>query len=374
MRVLIVGAGIAGLTLHALLQQRGIESCVIDKAANSAHAGYVLGLWLLGSRVLHGLHLFDRYVEASAPMSHYHILNEYGCTLRELSFDSISDQYGYLGMISRADLLEILSENLSVRNGVTLQSATRYSSGIEAELSDGTRFDCDLLVGADGIHSKVRRDFFGPGRYWNTGWGCWVWWGPQNATPPATATEYWGNRLFLGLYSTPTRTGIFACAPLPDIQGDGKHAVSDRLLHHFRTVARVVPAAFEPLATAEPYFWKLEDVRSPEWVQARMVLLGDAAAAFLPTAGVGASMAMESAAALADELTRTDSQQMENALNVFVQRRMRRVHAIQTQSRRLSQFAFVKSPVLSAVRNRVLSFTTLKMFAGPIAKGMNSPI
>ncbi len=124
----------------------------------------------------------------------------------------------------------------------------------------------------------------------------------------------------------------------------------------------------------KPYFWKLEDVRSTKWLQPRVLLLGDAAAAFLPTAGVGASMAMESAAALADELTRTDSRHINNSLDVFTTRRMRRVRRIQNQSRRLSRLMFIKSPLISALRNGALRFATLDMLGGPIATGMNSPI
>ena len=55
MRVLIAGSGMAGLTLAGLLRQRGIAPDIIDRAPDFDHAGYVLGLYPLGNRVLHGL-------------------------------------------------------------------------------------------------------------------------------------------------------------------------------------------------------------------------------------------------------------------------------------------------------------------------------
>ena len=55
MRVLIVGAGIAGLTLSALLRQKGIKPQIVDRASDFAQAGYMLGLFPMGNRVLHGL-------------------------------------------------------------------------------------------------------------------------------------------------------------------------------------------------------------------------------------------------------------------------------------------------------------------------------
>jgi glycosyltransferase involved in cell wall biosynthesis len=67
----------------------------------------------------------------------------------------------------------------------------------------------------------------------------------------------------------------------------------------------------------ELFFWKLADQRAESWVKDRVVLLGDAAAAFLPTAGIGASMAMESAAVLADELSRADVAHLDHALAFY---------------------------------------------------------
>ena len=57
MRILIVGAGIGGLTLAALLRRWGVQPDIIDRAPSFDHAGYMLGLYPLGSRVLHGLHV-----------------------------------------------------------------------------------------------------------------------------------------------------------------------------------------------------------------------------------------------------------------------------------------------------------------------------
>lgn len=77
-------------------------------------------------------------------------------------------------------------------------------------------------------------------------------------------------------------------------------------------------------------------VHAMKRARGRTTLVGDAAAAFLPTASVGASMALESAAVLADELSRTDPAYVPNALALYERRRRTRVEAAQTQSRHLS--------------------------------------
>jgi 2-polyprenyl-6-methoxyphenol hydroxylase-like FAD-dependent oxidoreductase len=129
-----------------------------------------------------------------------------------------------------------------------------------------------------------------------------------------------------------------------------------------------------PDDAAEMFFWRLSDVRSTEWVQGRIVLLGDAAAGFLPTAGIGASMAMESAAALNDELSRTDNRFVEHALELYVKRRRQRVERIQSDSRKLSRLMFMSRASVAAIRNFALRFYTLEMLARDIARAFNDPI
>jgi len=122
------------------------------------------------------------------------------------------------------------------------------------------------------------------------------------------------------------------------------------------------------------FFWRLTDVRAADWTRGRVALLGDAAAAFLPTAGIGASMAMESAAVLADELSRCDARSIPDALSLYVARRRRRVERIQDESRRLARFMFVKSAAVARARDLVLRLYSLDRLAGSIAKAFDEPI
>ena len=78
MRVLIVGAGIAGLTLSALLHQKGIRPRLVDRASDFAAAGYMLALFPMGNRVLHGLGAFDAFLARSEPMDIYTMCNGHG--------------------------------------------------------------------------------------------------------------------------------------------------------------------------------------------------------------------------------------------------------------------------------------------------------
>ena len=76
------------------------------------------------------------------------------------------------------------------------------------------------------------------------------------------------------------------------------------------------------------FFWMLNDQRAQSWYKGLVVLLGDSAAGFMPTAGVGASLALESAAVLNDVLSRTGVEFIPHALQLFEKRRKHRVEAI----------------------------------------------
>ena len=107
-----------------------------------------------------------------------------------------------------------------------------------------------------------------------------------------------------------------------------------------------------PLATrmvhtlegAQPTRLELADIILEKWRAGRTVLIGDAAAGFLPTAGIGASMAMESAAVLADELGRADASTIEQAVDRYITRRQQRVAKAHAESRRLATLMGLSGP------------------------------
>jgi 2-polyprenyl-6-methoxyphenol hydroxylase-like FAD-dependent oxidoreductase len=183
----------------------------------------------------------------------------------------------------------------------------------------------------------------------------WAFWVSPSFDMPREVTEYWGASRFFGVY--PAREvlccfiAMTAPANLPD-PADDRVA---RIRLHFRRLGGLVPRILGDLSRPED-IWHDDfyDLRLPRWYSGRVVLIGDASAAFLPTAGVGASMAMESAAVLADELTRTDSRLLNQALRHFVARRRARVDHIQRISRTLAGYMLVDSPFLAVVRNALL--------------------
>ncbi|MGA7134551.1 MAG: FAD-dependent monooxygenase, partial [Mycobacterium sp.] len=104
------------------------------------------------------------------------------------------------------------------------------------------------------------------------------------------------------------------------------------------------------------------------WVFGRIVLIGDAAAAFLPSAAVGASMAMESAQVLAEELTEVDSACIPGALQRYVRRRRARVDTIQGWSRSLAPFMIPRTRIGYLTRNAALRVVPKRLVTDEITQ------
>ena len=379
MRILIVGAGIGGMTLAALLERQDVEVTLVERAPGFDHAGYMLGLWPLGYRVLHGLGLYERFAAGSIEGRRYEVRNDRGDIVKQWSLAAVTREYGPNLSCTRPQLVKLLHDALgrtTVRFSTPLEALVQQNDEVEAFFANGSSGAFDLVVGADGQRSRVRELLFGEQPAFHTGWGGWVWWAPLDTVPSQTFVEHWGTARFVGAYPTRDGAGIFAGAPLGggfEQPGPGRR---DRILQRFSNMGGMVDTWLRSMPGDDDamFFWRLSDVRSGEWTQGRVVLLGDAAAGFLPTAGIGASMAMESAAVLADELSRSGARFVERALAFYVKRRRKRVERIQDESRRLARTMFVKSPPLAHVRNLATKLYSVEGLAGSIADAFAEPI
>jgi 2-polyprenyl-6-methoxyphenol hydroxylase-like FAD-dependent oxidoreductase len=378
MRVLIVGAGIAGLTLAGLLRQRGIAADIVERAPDIERAGYVLGLYPLGSRILYGLGVHRSFVARSEPLETYTVAGGNGRVIKSFDFQPLNEKFGEVRMLARGELLRLLARaagDCRIRMGVTATDIVPHEERIQVATSDGNESDYDLVVGADGIHSQIR-EFVSPAtETFDSKWACEAFWLEHAAIADRSVFEQWGSGRFAGFYPAPGKVGVIAAAPGRVLGRSAAPGERRRLQRAFR---RMKGPARDALISAgdapEAFHWKLEDRRARDWVKGRVALIGDAACAFLPTAGIGASMAMESAAVLADELSRAGAAEIPNALANYERRRRKRVEAAQEDSRKLARWMFASRGPMSWLRNRALRFMTLESLAKNIVKMLDEPI
>ncbi len=290
MKVGIVGGGIGGLTTAIALAREGHEVELYEQAPGFEQigAGVVVGanakaiLDLLGVSLAGIGAVFDRF---EARDGHGDVLN----VMRTGDDLAIGVTRGVL----HDRLLAALPAAVRVHVGTAVREVRQDADG--AYLA-GRRYD--VVVGADGLRSTIRRQIAGPIPLSYSGQTCWRWQATYDTGP--VATEWWGPGRRVG--AVPVGDGetyLYAVADAPaGRRGPGSPVA-------FHEMFDVLPAAQEAVETAKSVpvlHHDLYEVSRPSWGKGRIVLIGDAAHAMTPNLGQGAAMAIEDAAALAFSL------------------------------------------------------------------------
>ncbi len=373
-RVLVVGAGVAGLALAQALRAGGLHPVLVERAPDHADQGYMLALMPLVDPVLRELGVMDAYREHGTRFHRYVLHGRHGQVLREYSIDTLLSSYGEYRGIARGELMQVLaSRGAPVSYATTLRALAQTTEVAHATLRSGNDMfeaEFDAVVLADGLHSAGRALLLSGQQvsFYDSGWGGWVAWMGSDVAHADRGDEVWGADFFLGIYPAQGRAGVF----LGD-QRDTASRDAAAFVKHVRTQLRGNDAWIEhALAAVErdpnPYYWKFIDCRSARWVVGRAALVGDAAAGFLPTAGVGAGMAMESAGVLARRLLAADRSSVAAALQDYECVQRPRVESAQDNSRTLAKLMFRSGRGLAWLRDVIARFVTLKSALGPIIR------
>lgn len=375
LRVLIVGAGVAGLTLAQLLRAQGLHPVLLERTT-AADEGYMLGLLPLVDSAVSRIGVQRAYRERSVPMRRYQVRGRHGQVLREYELGELFNNFGDYRGIARGELLHALADGgAPVSYAATLKAATTTDNVVAAILQDGSaepqreiEAGFDLVVAADGMHSSTRGLILRSDQVtaYDSGWGGWVAWMDGDPAQADLYEEIWGTGFFVGAYPVRGRVGVFIGGDQRDTR-QGAQPFVERIRADLSAPGARMTRAIDALAASvEPYYWHLADCRSAVWSVGRTVLLGDAAAGFLPTAGVGAAMAMESAAVLAARLTGASRTAVPQVLRDYERTQRPRVETAQDNSRTLAKLMFHRSRVLAAVRDAITPHITLKRALGPI--------
>ena len=110
LRVLIVGAGVAGLTLASRLEQIGLRPVVVERSATN-QGGYAIGLYPLGSCVLHGLGTYGDLLQTGLSVDRYELADHRGRVLQSLDMSVLTGEVGPMVMIDRTELLDLLGRS-----------------------------------------------------------------------------------------------------------------------------------------------------------------------------------------------------------------------------------------------------------------------
>ncbi|GAB3645101.1 FAD-dependent oxidoreductase [Glycomyces tarimensis] len=377
LRVLIVGAGIAGLTLAQLLRRQGLNPVLIERAGPDAPSGYMLALMPLVDPVLAALEVTDEYVARSVSMDRYRIRDRRGSVMREYTMGELLKTYGDYRGISRGELMAVLaSPGGTVSHRLTVTGIEERDEAVIASIGDedeAETVEFDAVIATDGLHSGTRDLVLAPEQVkaYDTGWGGWVvWTGPDEDTD--LGEELWGVGSLVGTYPVKDRIGTIICGSRDD-SGTGLDAFVAWLRTEIPEAGeRMSRVLAEAVDGRESYYWPLTDCRCATWSSGRVGLLGDAAAGFLPTAGIGAGMAMESAWVLAVRLARCEPGGVADALAGYERAQRPRVEAAQDNSRQLAPLMFNNVGFAAVLRDNAAKYLPLGVVLGPIRKLLES--
>ncbi|GAA3530242.1 FAD-dependent monooxygenase [Amycolatopsis ultiminotia] len=312
MRVLVAGGGIAGTVTAMAVQRAGHEPVVCEAhPSGGADAGAFLTVMHNGMDALRAIDAETPVVEASFAAFGVELVSPDGATLSTRQFDT--EALAGPRTLTRAAFYRVLQDEAQ-RRGITvahrrrLVSATAGAPGVTATFEDGSTVSGDILVGADGLHSVVRRLIdpdCGPPRFT----GLTVVYGYTRAAGlPAAPGVYRmirGSRAAFGFTTAPDGA-TFWFARIPDTERPRTElaAVTPAGWREFTGAAfdgDPLPCAEIVAATGDEVYgghsYDLPTTR--RWSTPAMVLAGDSAHAASPAAGQGASMALEDAVVLA---------------------------------------------------------------------------
>ena len=366
MRVLIIGAGIGGLSAAIALQRRGIEAVLVERTTELKEIGAGIAIAVNAMKALDSLGLADAVRHIGAEPQFYEIRSGRGEVLSRIS---VSEQREKLGATSvalhRADLQAALLQGLAEAGGkvhlgkecVGLEQTEGY---VRASFASGREERGDLLVGADGLNSTVRERLLGDGppRYAGyTAWRAVV--TPRRELVPRGAVESWGRgKRFL--FAHISRGRVYWAAAKNALQGADRRPARSRkefLLGTFRgwheSIEELIRVTDERAILHTDIYDR--DPLKERWGEGRISLLGDAAHPMTPDLGQGACQAIEDAVVLAKRLS--EESDPASALRDYESQRTRRVAVIVQRSRRLGKMAQLETPLLCQLRDVLLKRT-----------------
>jgi 2-polyprenyl-6-methoxyphenol hydroxylase-like FAD-dependent oxidoreductase len=370
MRALVVGGGPAGMTAAIALGRVGIESLVVEREDRARPVGVGLALQNSPLRALHQLGLLQAVVDRSFHHEAVNLCAPDGTVVHRIVTEPLVPGTPSFVAMPRGTLADIFVEALAatpgaeIRYGSTITALRDHGDSVEAHLSDGTTERFDLVIGADGLHSTVRKQVFPeapePRRARQV-----IWRG--SAPRPAEADRYLLHDL-----GPAGRAGVVPIADdelyvwmLHRDDGAPRPPAEERLerfrerLAPFGGVMPAVAAALRP----EVDHRALQALLVPApWYRGRIVLIGDAAHGTTPHIAYGAGMAIEDSVVLADELSRNEP--AEAALEAFMRRRFDRCRLVVETSWQLSEWEV--DPPEDRTRHQQLIGRALGALAQPL--------
>ncbi|HYP83075.1 FAD-dependent monooxygenase [Variovorax sp.] len=357
LKVGIVGAGIGGVALARALRLRGIDAYLFERAGAFGEIGAGVQITPNAAKVLRALGLADQldrvgFLPEAMVGRNWDTGRElFRTPLREICPRLFGADFYH---VHRADVHAILCQDIPadrVRFNVQCVGVDRTAHGATARFSDGSSFEADLIVGADGIHSVVRDALWGQSKASFTGHMCWRALVPvaQHPLPFVSpdASFWMGPKAHIVTYYVKGGAAVNIVAVNESAEWVAESwtepSTREELLAAYQGWHPNIIALFERVESSQTFKWGLFD-RDPmqAWSQGRVTLLGDAAHPMLPFLSQGAAMAIEDGYVLAAALSHCPD--VEAALRAYEAERRPRTARVQLEARERGRTYHLSTP------------------------------
>ncbi|MCZ8521661.1 FAD-dependent monooxygenase [Paenibacillus caseinilyticus] len=313
-RILISGASLAGPALAYWLQTYGFEVTIVERAPALRRGGYGVDIRGAAISVLQRMGILDQVRAADTQMTGVYFVDSHGRIKGKISEAGMGNQAGQDIEVMRDDITDILyhltQDTVHYIWNDSITAIHETEEGAEVQFAKGKPQTFDLVIGADGLHSNVRKLIFGDEAQFKRTLGCYI---------SIFTTR---NNLNLmhsqQLYSIPGRTvGLYSARDTSEAKGMFifKSAPLQYDRHNTEAQKQLVADTFSgetgwetqrllhAMKEAEDfYFDEICQIHMPAWSKGRVALVGDAAYGPSPLSGQGTSLALVGAYVLAGEL------------------------------------------------------------------------
>ncbi|MEU3712881.1 FAD-dependent monooxygenase [Streptomyces catenulae] len=383
-KALVIGAGIGGLTAAIALRKAGLDVEIHERAGELTAAGSGLSVMSNAIDALQSLDLGIDLEKRGRALESYHVRTARGRLIREFPFPDIIARLGVPSvLITRSDLQHLL---LDAAAGIPItlgKSATGFthepgepSGEVRVTFEDGSEARGDVLIGADGFHSVVRRQLVGNGEESrDSGYICWLavipFTHPRFA--PGSVTHYWGSGRRFGMVDMgDDRLYWWGTKNMPTAESHNWQGNKADVQAAYAGWADVVQEAVrvtpEEAILAVP---SRDRVFLERWGRGPVTLLGDAAHPMLTSLGQGSGMAIEDAVVLGRHLA--GATDVPAALRRYEDERRERTRALVAASRAISTFEQSENPVRRPVRDAYFKFMPRRKLTRTLEDALTFP-
>ncbi len=356
MNIDIIGAGIGGLTTALALEAKGFKPTIYEQTKEIKEVGAGIILASNAMKVFQHLKIDDQLKKEGVSLEHLNITNGNLKLLSGIDLRYFEKKYNLqTTVIHRGKLQSILLKNLKhtkIHLNHKLKTATKNASGYLLEFENGEKIKSSLVIGADGIYSKLRNSIASNIITRKTNQVCWR--GVINMDLPDKyknqLNEAWGNKARFAFVKC-NKNQVYWYA-LKSFKNDESEFSISKLSSYFKKYPELVTQIIKTTPINNIHTSIITDLKPiKKWYNEFGCLIGDAAHAATPNMGQGACQAIEDAYVISESIYKHKNA---NAFKEYQKLRISNAHKVVHQSWMIGKIAHWKNPFAIFCRNQLL--------------------